>query len=37
VLAVTLPVIAVAVGALVVAAGIVYRLVRLRLLRARPS
>jgi APA family basic amino acid/polyamine antiporter len=36
-LVVTLPVIAVAVGALVVAAGIIYRLVRLRLLRARPS
>ena len=36
-LVVTLPVIAVAVGALVVAAGIVYRLVRLRLLRGRPS
>lgn len=37
VLVVTLPVIAIAVGSLVVAAGILYRLARLRLLRRRPS
>jgi basic amino acid/polyamine antiporter, APA family len=37
VLVVTLPVVAVAAGAVVVAAGILYRFVRLRVLRARPS
>jgi APA family basic amino acid/polyamine antiporter len=36
-LVVTLPVVAVVVGVLVVVAGILYRLVRLRLLRSRPS
>ena len=37
VLVVTLPIVAVAAGAVVVAAGILYRFVRLRVLRGRPS
>ena len=37
VLVVTLPVVAVAVGAIVVAVGMLYRFVRLRVVRSRPS